>query len=97
MLSGADGREMRELLPTVVREVREVQRLDSTQERYRNIAAETLLLCGANGPAFLRDALHHLAMVLPNSSIVELPKLDHNAPDLNAPEVIASRLRQFLA
>jgi pimeloyl-ACP methyl ester carboxylesterase len=97
MLSGADGCEMGEVLPTITREVQEVQRLDSTHERYRTIAAETLLLCGTNGPLFLRDALHRLAAALPNTRIVELPKLDHNAPDLNAPDVIANQLRRFLA
>ena len=95
MLRGADGREMVELLPTLIREGQEAQRLDSTCTRYQSVSAETLLLCGSRSPAYLRQVPPVLAKIMPHAHWMELPGLDHNAPDQNAPEVVAAELKRF--
>jgi len=95
LLRGPEGREMIELLPTVTRDMALVKYLDSGLERYKDIVAETLLLGGDRSPAYLRDALSALSKTLPRAKRIELPGLGHNAPDNDAPERIASELRQF--
>jgi pimeloyl-ACP methyl ester carboxylesterase len=95
LLRGAEGREMIELLPTLTLDMALVKHLDSGLERYKDIAAETLLLGGDQSPAYLRDALSALSRTLPHAKRIELPRLGHNAPDNDAPERIAGELRQF--
>src|SRR5262249_21394094 len=89
LLRGAEGREMVELLPTITLDMALVKHLDSGLERYKNIAAETLLLGGDQSPAYLRDALSALSKMLPHTKHIEMPGLGHNAPDNDAPERIA--------
>jgi pimeloyl-ACP methyl ester carboxylesterase len=96
LLRSDEVREMIELFPTLVREVKEFQRPGLDYERYRNISAKTLLFGGARSPEYLRYALRTLAKTLPHTWLIELPNLDHNAPDENAPEVVARELKQFL-
>ena len=97
MLNDADGREMIALIPTVIWEAKEIQRLDSTEERYRAIRAGTLLLGGSRSPAYLRDVLPILAKTIPHVRQVEFPGLNHNAPDQNAPELVAAEMKRFLS
>ena len=99
MMRTEDGREMATLLPTGVWEVKEFQRLEQagqTYERYAKISAETLLLYGSKSPAYLRLAARTLAQTIPNAQGIELPGLDHNAPDQNAPQTVADEMRRFL-
>ncbi len=92
------GREMIELLPTVAADVRMAQQLDPNyHQRYGRIGAKTLLMGGGKSPAYLRHALRVLAATIPDVRLTEFPRLEHNAPDLNAPEVIARTLREFLS
>lgn len=100
MLRTDDGQEMAELLPTGLWEIKELQRLEQiglTYERYQNIPAETLLVGGSRSPAYLRDVLPVLSKVIPQARMIELPGLDHNAPDENAPEVVAAELQNFFS
>lgn len=96
MLRGKEGDEIVELLGTGAREAKEALRLDSTYERYQNIQAEVLLLGGSNSPAFLLNVLPILAKTIPHAQVVELPGLDHSAPDEDAPEVVAAVLKKHL-
>jgi pimeloyl-ACP methyl ester carboxylesterase len=98
MMRGEEGQEMAELLPTMVWEVHEFQRLEQgglTYERYQNIAAKTLLLGGSRSPDYLLKAVRTLTSTIPHARSMELPGLDHNAPDQNAPDVVALKLMQF--
>ena len=96
MLRGAEGREIKELLPTGAREAKAALRLDSTYERYRTIQAEVLLLGGSKSPAYLLDVLPVLAATLPHARYQILPGLDHTAPDQDAPEAVAAVLKEFV-
>src|SRR6266498_1892687 len=97
MLRNEEGRKMIALLPTVVWEAKEIQRLDSTYQRYRSLSADTLLLNGRKSPAYLRDILPVLAKTIPHAQQIELPGLNHNAPDQDAPELVASELKRFFS
>jgi pimeloyl-ACP methyl ester carboxylesterase len=98
MLRTDDGREMAELLPTGLWEIKEFQRLEragQTYQRYQNIGAETLLLGGSRSPDYLRNVLPVLAKEIAHAHTIEMPGLDHNAPDQNATEAVAAELRKF--
>jgi pimeloyl-ACP methyl ester carboxylesterase len=100
MLRTDEGQEMADLLPTGVWEIKEFLRLEQigcTYERYQNIPAETLLLGGSRSPAYLRDVLPVLVKVIPQARVMELPGLDHNAPDQKEPEVVAAEIQNFFS
>jgi hypothetical protein len=97
MLRDTEGQEMVSLLPTIVWEAREMQRLDSTYQRHHAISADTLLLCGSKSPAYLRNILPILAETIPHARQIKFHGLNHNAPDQDAPERIASELKQFFS
>ncbi|MFI5695778.1 alpha/beta fold hydrolase [Kribbella sp. NPDC051586] len=96
MLRGSGGRETRDMMPTTPAEIGEVARLDSDGSRYAGIAARTLLLGGEKSPAYLTGVLPQLATIVPSAEYTILPGLDHNAPDLNAPDTIAQQIRLHL-
>jgi pimeloyl-ACP methyl ester carboxylesterase len=96
MANSDEGREMAEMLPTVVCEMRMALQLDPSYERFRNIQAKTLLLDGTESPAYLRDPLRVLARTIPGATVREFPGLDHSAPAMTAPEAVADALKQFL-
>ncbi|WP_432889260.1 alpha/beta fold hydrolase [Kribbella sp. CA-245084] len=96
MLRGSGGRETREMMPTTPAEIGEVVRLDSDGSRYAGIASRTLLLGGEKSPAYLTGVLPQLATILPSAEYTILPGLDHNAPDVNAPDTIAQQIRLHL-
>ncbi len=99
MMLTAEGREMAALLPTGVWEAREFQRHEQdgqTYQRYHMITAQTLLIYGTKSPAYLRLAARTLAKTLQNAKLVEMPGMDHNAPDQNDPQAVADEIQQFL-
>ncbi|WP_433424641.1 alpha/beta fold hydrolase [Microtetraspora malaysiensis] len=96
MLRGADGRDMRAMMPTTPAEIGEIVRLDSDGGRYAAVASPTLLIGGQKSPTYLTGVLPHLARTMPDARHVILPGLDHNAPDLNAPDVVAEQIRTFI-
>jgi pimeloyl-ACP methyl ester carboxylesterase len=88
-----DGREMRDLLPTIAPELREVAALDSDGSRYASVTTPTLLLGGGRSPGYLRDVLPILAAIMPQAKAEIVPELDHNGPDLSGPEKVAALIR----
>jgi pimeloyl-ACP methyl ester carboxylesterase len=100
MMRTDDGREMAELLPTGLWEIKEFQRLEragQTYQRYQKISAETLLLGGSHSPDYLRKVLPVLSKEITHAHMIEMPGLDHNAPDQNAPEAVAAELGKFFS
>jgi pimeloyl-ACP methyl ester carboxylesterase len=98
MFLTADGRQMRDLLPTMVREIREVERLDSDGAEYGAITAPTLLMGGAESPGYLTGVLPRLSHVIPDARVAMLDGVGHNAPDMDDPETVAGLIAvEFLA
>ncbi|HET8660677.1 MAG TPA: alpha/beta hydrolase [Micromonosporaceae bacterium] len=90
------ARESAGLMPTVPAEVREIRMLDSTVHRYRDITADTLVLIGERGPAYLHRPARVLESTVPRARMVWLPGLSHSAPDRQAPRAVADQLLRFL-
>ncbi|MEV7009287.1 alpha/beta hydrolase [Streptosporangium sp. NPDC051022] len=95
LLRGAGGRDARAMMATTPAEIGEIARLDSDGARYAGVASPVLLMGGERSPAYLTGVLPRLAGVMPDARHVVLRGLDHNAPDLNAPQVVAGRIRAF--
>jgi hypothetical protein len=89
----AEGRAVREVLPTIVRETRVMRELDSDGSRYAAITAPTLLLGGGRSPAYFHEILNVLVETIPNAKRVVTPEFDHNAPDLDGPTAVAELIR----
>jgi pimeloyl-ACP methyl ester carboxylesterase len=89
----AGVREIRELLPTVPIELREIGALDSDGRRYAGVATPTLVIGGGRSPGYIRDAMPALTAILPRAKAVNVPEFDHNAPDLGDPEKVAALIR----
>lgn len=96
LLRDDESGQMWQGLSAAVGEMTVVRQLESHYEYYRSITAQTLLLLGSRSPAFLREVLPILAATIPQATLVEFPRLGHNAPDLSAPQIIAGALRSFL-
>jgi hypothetical protein len=84
---------MRDVLPTITPELREIAALDSDGSRYASVATPTLLVGGGRSPGYLRDGLPVLAAILPQAKAVIIPELDHNGPDLSGPDKVAALIR----
>jgi pimeloyl-ACP methyl ester carboxylesterase len=95
MLRGSDGAQTRAMMPTTPAEIGEVVRLDSDGGRYAGIGSPTLLLGGRRSPRYITGVLPQLIHVIPAARCRILDGLDHNAPDLNAPAVIARQIMTF--
>ena len=96
LLQTPEGRENRELLPTLPAECRVVAGLDSDGSRYAAIGSPTLVIAGGRSPEWLRRVQPRLAELVPNARYALLPELDHNAPDQSAPAAVADLVRAFL-
>jgi pimeloyl-ACP methyl ester carboxylesterase len=87
------------LMPTIANEFKEAHRVDSTFEKYKGIEAETLMLTGTLGTDdfifFNKMATQALESVIPNLNTLTLQDLDHNAPDIHAPDQVAQVLKDF--
>ncbi|HEX6554550.1 MAG TPA: alpha/beta hydrolase [Ktedonobacteraceae bacterium] len=86
----------RHLLQQNLREWREIARLDSSYEHYREIAAGVLLMYGgkSNSKA-VTLAMERLAVILPHSETKEFPKLDHFGIERTAPREVARAVSDY--
>jgi pimeloyl-ACP methyl ester carboxylesterase len=87
------NRELREMLPTIVPELRQVAALDSDGSRYADVTTPTLLISGGKSPAYLRDILPTLAAIMPQAKAISIAECDHNGPDLSGPSKVAAAIR----
>ncbi len=90
------SRQMLGLLQQNLREWREIARLDSSYENYREIAAGVLLMYGgkSNSKA-VNLAMERLAAILPHSETKEFPKLDHFGIERTAPREVAKAVSNY--
>jgi pimeloyl-ACP methyl ester carboxylesterase len=98
MLADKEGAEMRNMMPTTPAEIGELARLDSDGSRYRAIRSPTLILAGDKTfPAFLPPMCKELAGTIPGARYELIAGLGHNAPDIDAPTVVAARITAAMA
>jgi pimeloyl-ACP methyl ester carboxylesterase len=91
-----ESRQMLGLLHANVREWREIARLDSRYEHYREIAADVLLMYGGKSDSTAVNlAMERLAAILPHSETKEFPKLDHFGIERTAPREVARAVSDY--
>jgi pimeloyl-ACP methyl ester carboxylesterase len=95
-LSSHERQQMFKLLHENLREHKEVARLDSSYENYREISAEVLLMYGGKSDTkWVEVAMERLAAVLPQSETKEFPQLDHFGIDKKAPREVAEVVSEY--
>ncbi len=97
LMLGADRRtRMFGLLAENLREHREVARLDSSYQNYREVTASVLLMYGARSNSrWVTLEMERLAEVLPRSQTKEFSGLDHFGIDRKAPQAVARTVSDF--
>ncbi len=89
-------RQMLGFLHENVREWREIARLDSSYENYREITAGVLLKYGGKSDSTAVNlAMERLAAILPHSETKEFPKLDHFGIERTAPREVAKAVSDY--
>jgi len=87
---------LRELLPGVRYDFRDVAERDGRIREYASIDCPVLLLSGTASPAFLRGAIRTLNEILPDARHIEFDGLGHDGPwNSGRPAVVGAALRAF--
>jgi pimeloyl-ACP methyl ester carboxylesterase len=88
--------QMLDLLDENLREWREIARLDSRCEHYREVGADVLLMYGGRSDSkAVTLAMERLAAILPHSATKEFPRLDHFGIERTAPREVAKAVSDF--
>jgi pimeloyl-ACP methyl ester carboxylesterase len=96
MAKGDEWEENVQLLKTVPDEFRIIMNWDTGLERYRKIAVPTLIMYGTKTTDYLTSSAKEFANFIPNHQLMAIDGLIHNAPDEQAPEQIAMKLKTFM-
>jgi len=89
-------RQMLGLLQQNLREWREIARLDSSCENYREIAGDVLLMYGGKSDSkAVTLAMERLAAILLHSETKEFPNFDHFGIERTAPREVAKEVSDF--
>lgn len=89
-------RQMLGLLPQNLCEWREIARLDSSYENYREIAAGVLLMYGGKSNSRAVDlTAERLPKTVPDCGIKEFPKLGHFGIERTAPRDVAAAVTDY--
>jgi pimeloyl-ACP methyl ester carboxylesterase len=89
-------RQMLGLLQQKLREWREIARLDSSCENYREITGGVLLMYGGKSDSeAVTLAMERLAAILPHSETKAFPHLDHFGIERTAPREVAKEVSDF--
>jgi pimeloyl-ACP methyl ester carboxylesterase len=93
---GGDTVPMRDLLTALPPELDLVLATPGTLDEYRRLDAEVLLMYGGRTQSIFVDTARELHGVLPRSTVLELPGLNHDsAQTYGKPAAIAAALREF--
>jgi pimeloyl-ACP methyl ester carboxylesterase len=86
----------RELVASLPAELDPVLDTEGTLEQYRHLDAQVLLIYGSKTDSMFVDCAEALHAVLPHSTLLRLPGLNHDAAQTyGKPETIAAALRLF--
>lgn len=89
-------RQMLGLLHQNLREWREIARLDSSCENYREVAGGVLLMYGGKSDSkAVTLAMERLAAILPRSETKEFSRLDHFGIERTAPREVAKAVSDY--
>lgn len=79
------GRQMRELLPTIVPEISRILAAQGPPSDYSTVSAEVLLAYGERSSGYFGDTCRALATAVPHSRIQPVAKSAHNAANIAKP------------
>ena len=79
------GRQMRELLPTIVPELRRILAAEGPASDYATVSAESLLTFGTRSSGYFADTCRALAAAMPNARVEPVAKASHNAANIARP------------
>ena len=89
-------RQMLGLLDQNLREWQEMARLDSSCERYRDVAGSVLLMYGGRSDSrAVTLAMQRLSAILPHAETKGFPRLDHFGIERTAPREVASAVSDY--
>jgi pimeloyl-ACP methyl ester carboxylesterase len=89
-------RQMLDLLDQNLREWREIARLDSRCEHYREVGAGVLLMYGGRSDSkAVTVAMERLAAILPHAVTKEFSQLDHFGIERTAPREVAKAVSDY--
>jgi len=94
---GARGRELASLCSAMVPELNQILASDGDGSRFADVAADTLLLAGADSRPFLTQPPAWLARVIPHAQARLVPHVAHMAPDEQAPGRVGELVREFFS
>jgi hypothetical protein len=90
---------MRELLPAIRYDLKEVSEMDGKAESFKLVKAEILLVGGTKSPTYLKNGLAALETILPKVRRDRLEGPDHSGTWISDqrgnPELVAQSLRRF--
>lgn len=89
------GAEMRELLPTAVKEMRAVLDADAELADFTQLATPTLMLSGGWSPGYFADTGRQLASAVPSIDFAVVPGQLHEGP-IRPGKRLAIRIARFL-
>jgi pimeloyl-ACP methyl ester carboxylesterase len=93
-----ESRQMLSLLQQNIREWKEIARLDSTYENYRQITGGVLLMYGGRSDSRAVDlVVTRLPSVLPSFEVKEFPRLDHFGIERTAPHEVAEVVGDYFS
>ena len=81
---------------TVTRELRAEEAYSVDPQRFRALAAPTLLLLGEESPDWAREGTERIRAILPDARVAILPGEGHVAI-MTAPELVADEVARFLS
>ena len=81
---------------TVAREIRAEEAYRVDPERFRDLAAPTLLLLGEESPDWAREGTERIRAILPDARVAILRGQGHMAI-MTAPELVADEVARFLS
>lgn len=92
-----DNAALRDLIVAWKTDMEVVKATEGRIGDYKNVTAEVLLICASDTGPLFAGSLDALQKVLPRSTRIELPGVNHGAAQDQGgtPDVIADRLRQF--
>jgi pimeloyl-ACP methyl ester carboxylesterase len=95
VIRGKQKNKMEILLPTVLKEHKAGQYLDSTSSNYQFIDTDVLLIAGEKSPEWVHQVIPVLDKTISQTKKLILPHLNHLAPNNKHAPVVAQHVKQY--
>jgi pimeloyl-ACP methyl ester carboxylesterase len=87
--------ENAKLLYALPAEIKAIRKRNSEPGNYHTLQVPVLILSASKSPAYFRPNMEALQEIIPGSVHKRIEGITHNAPDEDAPEIIAKELLEF--